>query len=157
VKILTVDVSKCSGCRLCEAACSFRKVGEFNPARSRIHVIGFNELFSLPVMCFHCDKPYCMEVCPAGAITKDKATGIVRISKEKCTGCKMCTLACPFGNIAFSSEEKIAVKCDLCDGEPECVAICPPRALSFEEADTAMMYKQRALTAKLKEAYEGVR
>jgi len=157
VKIITVNSDKCTGCRLCELACSLKNTGEFNPVRARIHVIGFSELFCLPVTCFQCEKPYCAEVCPAGAITIEEATGIVRVSKEKCTGCKMCTLACPFGNIIYSSEDKAAVKCELCGGEPECINFCVTKALEFKEADTAMLYKKRALSEKLKEIYEGLK
>ena len=80
-----------------------------------------------------------------------------RVIKEKCTGCKMCTLACPFGNIVFSSNEKVAVKCELCDGEPECVVFCPTGALTFTEADTALLYKKRTLSEKLKGIYEGIK
>lgn len=157
MKILTVVPEKCDGCRVCELACSLKHTGEFNPARARIQVIGFDELFCLPVMCSQCERPYCMEVCPSGAITKDKETGIVRVSTETCVGCKMCTMACPFGSIVFSSQERIAVKCELCDGEPECVIFCPTGALEFKEADTAMIYKKRALSDKLKEVYAGAK
>lgn len=157
MKIITVNPDRCTGCRLCELACSMKNTGEFNPARSRIRVIGFEELFSFPIACFQCEKSYCGEVCPASAIVSGEATGVVRIIKEKCTGCRICMLACPFGNIAFSSEEKTAVKCELCGGEPECVAFCPTRALEFKEADTAMIYKQRTLSEKLKEIYQGMR
>jgi carbon-monoxide dehydrogenase iron sulfur subunit len=157
VKIITVNPDRCTGCRLCELACSLKNTGEFNPARSRIRVIGFEELFCLPVTCFQCERPYCAEVCPAGAIIRDEATGMVKVTEEKCTGCKICTLACPFGNIAFSSEEKTAVKCELCGGEPECVLFCPTRALEFREADTAMIYKQRSLSEKIRGIYEGIK
>jgi len=157
MRIITINPDKCSGCRLCELVCSLRNVGEFNPARARIHVTGFEELFTLPVACFQCEKPYCAEVCPAGAITREETTGVIRVSKERCTGCKMCTVACPFGNIVFSSDEKVAVKCELCDGQPECADICPTGALEFKEADTAMFYKQRALSEKLESIYQGIK
>ncbi len=157
MKIVTVNPDKCTGCRSCELACSLKNTGEFNPARSRIHVIGFEELFCLPITCFQCEKAYCAEVCPTGAIIRDEATGTIKVLKEKCTGCKICTLACPFGNIAFSSEEKVAVKCELCDGEPECVAFCGTKALEFREADTAMIHKKITLSEKLKEVYEGIK
>ncbi|MFC2014297.1 4Fe-4S dicluster domain-containing protein [Chloroflexota bacterium] len=156
-KIITVNPDKCTGCRLCELACSLKNTGEFNPTRARIQVIGFSEFFCLPVTCFQCEKPYCAEVCPTGAITGDEATGIIRVSKEKCTGCKICTLACPFGNIVFSGDDKVAVKCELCEGEPECVAFCATKALEFKEADTAMIHKKRALSEKLKGIYEGIK
>ena len=157
MKIVTVNLDKCVGCRVCELVCSFKDTGEFNPSKSKIQVIGFEEVFSLPIACFQCEKPYCAEVCPTGAITRDEATGVVRVAKDRCTGCKICTLACPFGNIVFSSEAKVAVKCELCDGEPECVAFCPTGALEFKEADTAMIHKKIALSEKLKGIYEGTK
>ncbi len=155
MKIITVNPSQCTGCRLCELVCSLKNTGEFNPSRSRLRVIGFEELFSLPVMCFQCEKPYCAEVCPTGAIIRDEATGIVRVSKEECAGCKICTLACPFGNIVFSTDVKRAVKCELCDHAPECTDICPTGALEFKEADNATLYKRRMLSEKLKGIYGG--
>ncbi len=157
MKILTVDPVNCTGCRSCELACSLKNTGEFNPARARIQAIGYTEVFCLPVVCFQCDKPYCAEVCPTGAITKEEATGTVRVSGEKCVGCKMCTMACPFGTIVFSSEEKRAVKCELCDGDPECVIFCVTGALEFKEADTAQISKKRALSEKVKAIYEGIK
>jgi anaerobic carbon-monoxide dehydrogenase iron sulfur subunit len=157
MEIITINPDKCTGCRLCELACSLKNVEEFNPARARIHVIGFEELFALPLMCLQCEKPFCAEVCPSGAIAKEEETGIIRVSNDKCIGCKMCVLACPFGNIVFSSYEKMVVKCGFCDGKPECVAICPTQALEFKEADTATLYKKSIFSAKLKEVYEGIK
>jgi Fe-S-cluster-containing hydrogenase component 2 len=157
MKIVTVNSDKCTGCRSCELACSLKNSGEFNPVRARIQVIGFDELFCLPVTCFQCEKPYCAEVCPTGAIAREELTGVIKVSKEKCTGCKICTLACPFGNIVFSSKDKVAVKCELCDGEPECVTFCGTGALEFKEADTALFHKKRTLSEKLKGIYEGLK
>ncbi len=156
MRILTVNPGKCTGCRLCELGCSLKFTGKFNPAKARVHVISRDETFNVPVMCSQCERPYCMEVCPSGAITKDEKTDIVRVSTEKCVGCKMCTLACPFGAIVFSSDERKAVKCEWCDGEPECVALCPTRALKFEEADIAMRQKQRELAGKVGIIFEQV-
>lgn len=156
MKTITVHLDKCTGCRVCELACSLKHTGEFNPARSRIQVMGFDEVFCLPVMCYQCDRPYCMEVCPAGAITRDEDTGVVRVSQERCVGCKMCVVACPFGNIVVSSDEKKAAKCELCDGEPECVAFCTTGALQFKEAELAALDKKRALSDKLRDIYTGV-
>ncbi len=154
-KIITIDQSKCTACRLCEIVCSLKSVGECNPARARIRVIGFDEMFVVPLVCLQCEKPFCAEVCPAGAITKDGGSGVVRVAKDKCVGCKMCTLACSFGNIAFSSEDLAAVKCDLCGGEPACVAMCPTGCLQFREADVAAINKKMDLAEKLRILYEG--
>ena len=157
MKIIAISPDKCVGCRLCELVCSLKNTGEFNPTRARIQVIGFEEVFSLPITCFQCEKPYCAEVCPVDAITRDETTGIVKVSREMCTGCKLCTMACPFGNIVFSTVDKVAIKCELCDGEPECVRFCFTRALEYRETDTAMIRKKIALSEKLKGIYEGIK
>lgn len=155
MKVITVDVDRCTGCRACELACSLKNTGSFNPSRSRIRVLGHEELFCLPVTCFQCEKPYCAEVCPSGAISREESTGTVKVDIEKCIGCKMCSLACPFGNIVFSSEEKVSVKCELCGGDPECVAFCATGALEFKEANTAAIHKKTSLYEKLKGIYAG--
>ena len=66
-------------------------------------------------------------------------------------------MACPFGNISFSSAKRVAVKCDLCGGEPECVTFCPTKALEFKEADTAMIGKRITLSERLRKVYEEAR
>jgi len=65
----------------------------------------------------------------------------------------MCEEACPFGVIVFSELEQKAVKCELCDGDPQCVAFCPTGALAFREPETARHDKKKAIAEKLKEAY----
>lgn len=76
---------------------------------------------------------------------------MVRVIEDKCTGCKICILACPFGNMIFSSEKKKVENCDFCDGEPECVGICATKALEFKEVDTG---RNGTLSARLKAIHE---
>ena len=148
-KILVVNPDKCTGCRVCEIVCSLKNTGEINPATARIQVIDFEESFPVPVTCLQCELPYCAKICPVDAITREKATGIVRVSVEKCTNCKRCIIACPFGSMGFSLEENRVIKCEHCDGEPMCVAFCPTGALEYVEADSATTREKRALEAKL--------
>ncbi len=150
-KMLVLSPDKCTGCRLCEIVCSLKNTGEINPARARIHVIGFDDLFPVPVTCLQCSFPYCAEICSVHAIIREKTTGIVKVSTEKCTNCKMCIMACPFGNIAFSLEEKRVTKCEYCDGKPICVSFCPTGAIEFREADSSTTHKHRALEKNLKQ------
>jgi len=70
-------------------------------------------------------------VCPAGAIDKSQIDGVVRINEQKCVGCGLCTLACPYGGIYYNPETNRSFKCDMCDGKPRCVEACPYRVLSF--------------------------
>jgi len=136
-------------------ACSMRNVGEFNPSRSRIQVVSLDpDFFRIPIVCSQCYKPPCAEICPVGAITRDEATGVVRVLKDRCDGCRMCEEACPFGVIFFSEQEQTAVKCELCDGDPQCVPFCVTKALEFREPEAKTASKRRALAEKLKEVYQ---
>ena len=73
-KFLCVQPNICTGCRLCEVACSMAKENTFNPKKSRIkvHLVGVPEI-PVPVFSRHCDacggKPLCLKYCPVGCIT----------------------------------------------------------------------------------------
>ena len=154
-KILTVDPTKCTGCGDCEMVCSMRNTGEFNPARSRIQVISFDpDFFRVPTVCLQCFQPACAGVCPNDAITRDETAGIVRVSAEKCDGCRLCEAACPLGVIIFSPLEQKAVKCELCDGQPQCVEFCVTGALTYKEPEDIAYGRRRTVAEKLREVYE---
>ena len=55
--------------------------------------------------------------------------------QEKCVGCKVCTIACPFGTINYAQATGKVVKCDLCGGDPQCAAACPTAAITYVDAD----------------------
>ncbi len=42
-----------------------------------------------------------------------------------------CVIACPFGVMLFDKEAKVPYKCELCDGDPACVSLCPTGAIVF--------------------------
>ena len=149
-KVLSVDIEKCTGCRSCELACSMKHYSEYNPCKSMVRAIIFpKEAYAVPVVCPQCEEAWCEKICPTGAIrtTTDAGSGakIVELSREKCVGCKMCVLVCPFGNILLT-DDGYAAKCDLCGGDPECVKVCAAGALGFEEPEAAMMSKRKALS-----------
>ena len=153
-KVLVVDLSKCNGCGTCELVCSLWNTGEFNPCRSRIQIISFApDFFRIPLVCLQCYRPPCAEICPTGAVARDETTGIVRVSPSECNGCRMCEEACPSGVIFFSELEQKAVKCELCDGDPQCVLFCPTNALAFREPEVAMNDKRRTVAEMLRESY----
>ena len=41
--ILFVDPEKCTGCEICVLYCSFEKTETFNPTRSRVNIIRWEE------------------------------------------------------------------------------------------------------------------
>ena len=70
-----------------------------------------------------------------------QASKKAKVDQEKCVGCWMCVMVCPFGVIRPSllpgKKEKVAVRCDLCQDRetPACVEACPTGALFFGEIE----------------------
>ena len=156
-KAILVDIGSCYGCMACEVACKqehnldvgthFIKVHEAGPWR----IGGKLVMDYVPMTCRHCGRPACVEACPEKAIFK-RSDGIVLIREEKCTGCRVCMEACPFGALRFLAGKNIVQKCDLCvqrvdQGRlPSCVHHCPTQALTFGDPNqfSAQLQKRRA-------------
>ena len=129
---LVANPLACTGCRICETACSLTNTGKIFPEMARIYINRdpFEGRF-VPNVCHQCSTPFCLNACPTDAIGISQKNGIVVIDKEKCVGCKSCQKACPYGMIIFEEEQKKSVKCDLCGGDPQCVKLCPAHALAI--------------------------
>jgi len=146
---LVIEPSACTGCMQCELACSFVKEGMFNPSKSRIRVFVFHdEGRMVPFTCTQCAEAWCQTACPTEAIGVDAKTGAKVIDNARCVGCRLCTIACPFGTVNFNAQTGKVVKCDLCDGAPECVTACPTGAIRYVEADWTGLERMRAWAGK---------
>ena len=77
-----------------------------------------------------------MTACPVNAITIDPQIGAKIVLDDTCVGCKLCTIACPFGTVFYNQETDKAFKCNLCGGDPACAHACPTAAIEYEEAET---------------------
>jgi len=131
-KGLSVDIEKCSGCRMCELVCAFNKEKRVVPDLARITVWqNYSQGISTPVFCTHCDNAPCIEICPTKALSKDSVTGIVNVNEKTCKACRLCAKACKTGAISFNAKKKKIYKCNLCDGDPICVKFCPTGALTY--------------------------
>ena len=143
-KALYIDYQKCTGCRLCELVCSVSHDGKSNPARSRIRVMKWEaEGLYIPMSCQQCQDAPCLNVCPVKAIARDEDMGRVYIDYDVCIGCRSCVAVCPFGAMNFNIRDKQVFKCDLCDGEPQCVRFCEEKAIDYLEMDDVSIYKKR--------------
>jgi len=126
-------------------ACSLDNEGVFNPAKSRIKVFVFhNEGQFAPFTCTQCNEAWCMNACPVDAIQLDRNTGAKVVMDSQCVGCKVCTIACPFGTINYNQDTGKVIKCDLCGGEPECVKACPTEAITYIDSDWTGFDRMRA-------------
>ncbi|MCC7168474.1 MAG: 4Fe-4S dicluster domain-containing protein [Rhodospirillales bacterium] len=146
---LMIEPVKCTGCKQCEMACSMAHEGTFNPARSRIRVFEFHaEARFVPYTCTQCAQAWCQQACPVEAISVDAATGAKVVKEARCVGCKVCTIACPFGTVNYVRATGKVAKCDLCGGDPACAKACPTGAITYVDSDWTGLERMRAWASK---------
>jgi carbon-monoxide dehydrogenase iron sulfur subunit len=152
-KALYIDYEKCTGCRLCELVCAVMHDGISNPARSRIKVMKWEaEGLYVPMSCQQCEDAPCMNVCPVKAISRDEELGTVVVDYDACIGCRACVVVCPFGAMNYNPIDKKVFKCDLCDGDPQCVRFCEEKAVDFVELEDISIIKKREAAERLSNA-----
>lgn len=148
---LLIDTTRCAeGCDACVRACKEENgwEGAGRPAtdpqwirKVKVRDPRTGHTQSLPLMCQHCRKPPCVDVCPTGASMR-RADGIVLVDKHTCIGCRYCMMACPYKARSFVHEDVRNQKphaprgkgtvesCTLCvhrvdaGREPACVEAC---------------------------------
>ena len=152
-KLLYVDYEKCTGCRLCELVCAVSHDGISNPARSRIRVMKWEaEGLYIPMTCQQCQDAPCLSVCPVKAISQEEETGRVTVDYNACIGCRSCVSVCPFGAMSFNAIDRRVLKCDLCEGDPQCVRFCEVKAVDFIEVDDVSIIKKRKAAQRVSAA-----
>ena len=72
----------------------------------------------------------------------------LRFDSTKCIGCRLCVAVCPFGAMNYNAIDKKVFKCDLCEGEPNCVRFCEVKAIDYVDADQLSMSKKRDAAQK---------
>jgi carbon-monoxide dehydrogenase iron sulfur subunit len=161
-----VELERCMACRGCEIACAlehseskdlFAAVREEPRPVSRVSLECVDGT-AIPLQCRHCEDAPCVTVCPTQALHRIGEGQPVLIDDERCIGCKMCIMVCPFGVITLREGGKVALKCDLClhrieaDEMPACVAACPTGALQFPTIEEITRLKREAAARSMKEA-----
>ncbi|MBU2608451.1 MAG: FAD-dependent oxidoreductase [Chloroflexi bacterium] len=140
-----IDLSRCIGCNACTVSC--KQWHDISPGPAKpMRVYQWEtgnfpdvRLHMLPVMCFHCESPSCVEACENGALYKEEKYGAVLADADKCRGTRKCWDACPYGSPQYLSDEPEArmLKCNMCidrleEGlKPICVLSCGMRAMEF--------------------------
>jgi formate dehydrogenase iron-sulfur subunit len=159
-----IDVSKCIGCKACQAAClewndlreevGINRGVYDNPADltpSSLTVMKFTEWVNPETQnlewlirkdgCMHCADPGCLKACPAPGAIVQYTNGIVDFVHENCIGCGYCVKGCPFNIPRISQVDHKAYKCTLCSDRmavgqgPACAKACPTQAIVFGTKD----------------------
>jgi Fe-S-cluster-containing dehydrogenase component len=138
-----VDLTRCIGCRSCEAACN-KEQHLPAPDRPFDDKSVFEETFHggtqkrrpdenaytvvnrydteeggpvyRKVQCNHCNEPACLSSCFVNAYTKTPE-GAVIYNDNVCVGCRTCMVACPFHVPAYSYSsaiDPVVKKCIFC-------------------------------------------
>ena len=139
-----VDLTRCIGCRSCEAACnreqhlpapaqSFEDKSVFDqtfhggtqkrrPDEKAYTVVnryepeGAKKPIYRKLQCNHCNEPACLTSCFVNAYTKTREGAVIYNSKV-CVGCRNCMIACPFhmpGYSYSSAFNPVIKKCIFC-------------------------------------------
>jgi len=167
------DSTKCIGCKSCVVACADANALQPDTRVDSLHQAP-NDLNSFTKdiiklykpkygdggsfafvkrQCMHCVDPFCVAACPFHALEKNKTTGVVSWTPDKCIGCRYCQLACPYQIPKFdwdSFNAKI-VKCEFCKErlaagkEPACTYVCPPKAVIFGRRDVLLREAHRRI------------
>jgi anaerobic carbon-monoxide dehydrogenase iron sulfur subunit len=127
---LVLDIAKCTGCKICQLACSAKHEGVFNPKKAHLKIIDGikktgrqKELLSC-TLCLSCVKS-----CPVEAIQYGDLH--LTVSRNLCIGCGQCVDACSQGLIYLNANQIAAVP-DFCRGNPVCIDWCPHNAIHQE-------------------------
>ena len=93
----------------------------------------------------------CVDVCPVDCIYRDEFLNRVAIDYDTCIGCRKCIDVCPFGAMGFDAMANKVIKCDFCDGDPQCVRFCEVDAIRFADVSEVSSQRQYAAAEKLAE------
>ena len=162
-KEIFVQIDRCTACRSCEIACAvehsagkslFAAIAETPAPRKRLYIEAAGE-YNIPLLCRHCEDAPCVRACVTGALSQDALTRVVSHDADKCIGCWMCTMVCPYGVIGRKKEQRVAIKCDRCPDrdEPACVAACPTRALVFAAEEAFAGSVRAGAASRIAEGY----
>lgn len=132
MKRLFIDLELCNRCQECIACCDYF----YHPQNNGVTTL--REYASFATICRHCEQAPCVTSCYHNALERT-LDGHVKRYKMRCTSCKTCSVACPFGIIFQDFIPYLDSKCDYCVGAtdklPRCVTTCPEKAIEIKEVE----------------------
>ncbi|MBM3254130.1 MAG: 4Fe-4S ferredoxin [Candidatus Omnitrophica bacterium] len=133
MKRLFIDLEVCATCKECSAVCGYF----YHPHNNGVD--NLREFATFVTVCRKCEEAPCVNSCYHSALEKQE-DGVLKRYVMRCTSCKACTIACPFGVILPEFIPYILSKCDYCVGQkeqrlPECIKSCQHKAIEIKEVE----------------------
>lgn len=183
---MAIDLKRCIGCHECSVACKSNNNLPNNIWWNRVLTVGGETMDTasgtypnnlhmsfLPINCQHCENPPCVAACPTGASFKRDEDGIVLVDYDKCIGCRLCMVACPYNARSFNWSEpeysldfpvgdvfapnhqfNVVEKCNFCvdrlarGQEPACMEHCLGRARFWGDLDDPESEVRKAIKGR---------
>jgi len=130
MKRLFIDLDICNSCAECRVSCDYF----YHPQNNGISSL--REYATFATICRHCEEAPCVNSCYHNALER-APDGHIKRYKMRCTSCKCCSVACPFGIIFQDFIPYLDSSCNYCLGRstelPKCAASCPEKAIEIKE------------------------
>ncbi|HMK54941.1 MAG TPA: 4Fe-4S dicluster domain-containing protein [Methanobacteriaceae archaeon] len=119
---IIIQPDLCDGCLDCQEACA----QVYGTSRILVREV---EGSYYPIICQQCEDAPCKLICPTEAIGEEG------IETERCIGCGLCMMVCPFGAVVI--HDRKAHKCHQCPNldTPACIKACSQRAIAKVDAE----------------------
>ena len=132
MKRLFVVLEVCSSCVECKVCCDYF----YHPQNNGIATL--REYATFATICRHCEEAPCVNSCYHNALER-ASDGHIKRYKMRCTSCKSCSIACPFGIIFQDFIPYLDSQCDYCvgisDKIPKCVGSCHEKAIEVKDIE----------------------
>lgn len=132
MKKLLIDLDLYPQYKDIDFGCSYFYHSENKGTRSLL------ELGTYAIICRKCELASCVTACPNKALEKQEDK-ILKRYNMRCTSCKSCSHACPFGVIFPETMTYLVPQCDFCldrlgeNESPLCVQNSPKGVLQYSD------------------------